>query len=204
MRCRSKTKRTRRASLLVYILKLLIRLTWRLLMLLFRLFWRFRKALMVVGILTTMIFEKSSPAYWLSEAIYYEARDESFVGRLGVTNVILNRVGHRRFPNSVRGVIDGGRNRGRSCEFSYRCDGKLENPWLHDRRYWLMWLQIRVEGWLVYGFHSAGILYDITDGAVFYKRKDVYSPWFTEEIQAGRMIRVEGNFGAHEYFRLAK
>lgn len=148
------------------------------------------------------IFEPFTPAYWLALGLYYETRDEPLRGRYAVANVIYNRVDNWRWPNSVKGVIGDGLERGRSCDFSLMCDGKPENPWLHHRSFWLKWLQIRAEAWVVVALRSVNLLYDNTDGAVYYKRKDTYSPWFAEQIKAGKMVKVYGNFGAHEFFRM--
>jgi len=43
--------------------------------------------------------------YWLSRAIYGEARGESYTGQVAVAAVILNRVQHKDFPDTVKGVI---------------------------------------------------------------------------------------------------
>ena len=45
----------------------------------------------------------------LTEAIYFEARGESFVGQLAVANVILERVRDSRFPPTVCEVVHAGR-----------------------------------------------------------------------------------------------
>lgn len=41
----------------------------------------------------------------LEAAIHYEAKGESFAGKLAVGNVVLNRVAAPNFPKSVCGVI---------------------------------------------------------------------------------------------------
>ena len=43
--------------------------------------------------------------YWLSRIISAESRGEPLTGKVGVGNVILNRVGHAEFPNTIYGVI---------------------------------------------------------------------------------------------------
>ena len=45
----------------------------------------------------------------LTEAVYFEARGESFVGQLAVANVILQRVRDYRFPPTVCEVVHAGR-----------------------------------------------------------------------------------------------
>ncbi|MFY9175262.1 MAG: cell wall hydrolase [Peptococcia bacterium] len=43
--------------------------------------------------------------YWLARAVHGEARGESYTGKVAVAAVILNRVRHKDFPNTVKGVI---------------------------------------------------------------------------------------------------
>jgi hypothetical protein len=60
----------------------------------------------------------------LAQAIYYEAGYEPVEGRRAVAQVVLNRVRHPAFPNSVCGVVYDGWQR-RVCQFSFTCDGSL-------------------------------------------------------------------------------
>ena len=67
----------------------------------------------------------------LVEALYFEARGESFSGQLAVGTVILNRVQHNRFPDTICEVVHEGHYRNghpikNRCSFSYYCDGKPE------------------------------------------------------------------------------
>lgn len=41
----------------------------------------------------------------LAETIYYEARGDSLIGREAVADVVLNRVNHKVFPNSICEVV---------------------------------------------------------------------------------------------------
>jgi Cell Wall Hydrolase len=61
----------------------------------------------------------------LSDAIYYEAASESDVGQAAVAQVILNRMRHPTYPNTVCGVIYQGSERRTGCQFSYSCDGSM-------------------------------------------------------------------------------
>lgn len=58
----------------------------------------------------------------LARNIYWEAGGESEVGKFAVAAVTLNRVDHRRYPGSVCGVVY--QSVGRSCQFSWACNGK--------------------------------------------------------------------------------
>lgn len=60
----------------------------------------------------------------LSQAIYYEAANEPITGKRAVAQVVLNRLKHPAYPNSVCGVVYEGSNRA-VCQFSFTCDGSL-------------------------------------------------------------------------------
>ena len=55
----------------------------------------------------------------LTQAIYYEARSESEDGQRAVAQVVLNRVRHTAYPNSVCGVVFQGSHRSSGCQFSF-------------------------------------------------------------------------------------
>lgn len=62
----------------------------------------------------------------LAQAIYYEARSESENGQRAVAQVVINRVRHPAWPNSVCGVVYQGPLRaGGGCQFTFTCDGSL-------------------------------------------------------------------------------
>ena len=61
----------------------------------------------------------------LTAAIYYEAAQESEIGKRGVAQVILNRARHPAFPSSICGVVYQGSERKTGCQFTFTCDGSL-------------------------------------------------------------------------------
>lgn len=63
----------------------------------------------------------------LTQAIYYEAATESDAGKAAVAQVILNRMRHPAYPNTVCGVIYQGSSRP-GCQFSFACDGAMSRP----------------------------------------------------------------------------
>jgi len=80
------------------------------------------------------MFERSLQC--LAEAIYYEARSESDDGQRAVAQVVLNRVRHPAYPNSVCGVVYQGSERVTGCQFSFTCDGSMGGgiePYAWDR-----------------------------------------------------------------------
>lgn len=69
----------------------------------------------------------------LTEALYFEARNQTVHGKIAVGNVILNRAASPNFPDSVCGVVhqgpmDGSSIRLHRCQFSYYCDGLSDDP----------------------------------------------------------------------------
>jgi spore germination cell wall hydrolase CwlJ-like protein len=69
---------------------------------------RFKAAL--AGVLMVLTTGCHSETYQqkvrcLSEAVYHEARGESYRGQLAVAQTVLNRVKSRQFPNTVCGVV---------------------------------------------------------------------------------------------------
>lgn len=61
----------------------------------------------------------------LAAAVYYEAASESDAGQRAVAQVVLNRVAHPAYPDSVCGVVYQGSQRSSGCQFSFTCDGSL-------------------------------------------------------------------------------
>ena len=61
----------------------------------------------------------------LTSAIYYEAATEPVEGQRAVAQVVLNRVRHAAYPNSVCGVVYQGMERKTGCQFTFTCDGSL-------------------------------------------------------------------------------
>ncbi len=75
----------------------------------------------------------------LTAAVYYEAAGEPDIGQRAVAQVVLNRVRHPAFPNSVCGVVFQGSERQTGCQFSFTCDGSLarrpsQSGWDRARR----------------------------------------------------------------------
>jgi spore germination cell wall hydrolase CwlJ-like protein len=61
----------------------------------------------------------------LASAVYYEAGNQDTDGERAVAQVVLNRVRHPAFPNSVCGVVYQGSTRATGCQFTFTCDGSL-------------------------------------------------------------------------------
>ena len=59
----------------------------------------------------------------LTQAIYYEARNESEAGQAAVAEVVLNQSRHRAYPKRVCDVVY--QRNSRTCQFTFTCDGSI-------------------------------------------------------------------------------
>lgn len=121
----------------------------------------------------------------LSVAIYYEARSESFAGQSAVAEVILNRVRHRSYPDSICGVVYEGSDRSTGCQFSFTCDGSLNRP-------------ARGRAWrraqLVAEHVALGFAVPVTRNATHYHTTAVNPYW------SGSLVQTR-QIGTHVFYR---
>ncbi len=68
------------------------------------------------------------PQTCLTQAVYYEARSESRQGQEAVAQVVMNRTRLSQYPDSVCEVVYEGADAGIGCQFTFACDGSLDNP----------------------------------------------------------------------------
>lgn len=59
----------------------------------------------IMALLMPFISVDHSEHRCLAETIYYEARGESTAGKKAVANVVLNRVNHHRWPDTICKVV---------------------------------------------------------------------------------------------------
>jgi len=123
----------------------------------------------------------------MAQAIYYEAGNETEDGQRAVAQVVLNRVRHPAWPNSVCGVVYQGPMRaGGGCQFTFTCDGSLARrpggePWLRARR-------LAVEALAGRTFAPVGL-------STHYHANYVFPAW------APRLAKTNV-IGAHIFYRL--
>ncbi|MBV6658122.1 MAG: cell wall hydrolase [Devosiaceae bacterium] len=70
----------------------------------------------------------------LAEGIYFEARGEPRRGQVAVAQVIMNRVNHDEFPDTICGVVYQNQHWRNRCQFSFACDGIPER--VTEQRAW--------------------------------------------------------------------
>ncbi len=125
----------------------------------------------------------------MATAIYFEARGESYRGQVGVAQVVMNRVKHRLYPDTICGVVFQNQTWRNRCQFSFACDGIPERVNEPDA-----WAQAREITEKV----TNGTLYLAeVNNATHYHANYVYPAW------APRMTRVT-RIGAHIFYRFRR
>jgi N-acetylmuramoyl-L-alanine amidase len=127
----------------------------------------------------------------LVEALYHEARSENMIPILAVANVILTRVAHSKFPDTICEVVHQGRYwNGHpirdKCHFSYWCDGR-------DERYTDMAGLIKVIN--VAEMSLKGVLVKQTVGATHY-----HASYVTPQWASNPSFKPLGQLGTHLFY----
>jgi len=122
----------------------------------------------------------------LAMAVYYEAATEPDEGQRAVAQVVLNRVAHPAFPNTVCGVVFQGSERTTGCQFTFTCDGSLAR---RPAAFW--WDRAR----RVARAALAGAVYAPVGLATHYHTLQVHPAWDDGVITVATI-------GAHRFFRL--
>ena len=129
----------------------------------------------------------------LAKNIYFEAGVESTAGKLAVANVTLNRTLGTNYPNSICGVVHEGIHRYNErigehvpvrdrCQFSWYCDGLLDEP--REGRTWKSAQDLAKK--VLVNYHDKALI-DITDGAMYYHATwmETYPSWSkTKKVMA--------------------
>src|SRR5579864_2807479 len=121
----------------------------------------------------------------LASAVYYEAGNQDADGERAVAQVVLNRVRHPAFPNSVCGVVYQGSTRPTGCQFTFTCDGSLSRE--PDADGWR-------RAWKVAEDALSGAVYAPVGWATYYHADYVLPTW------ASSMAK-NAVVGAHLFYR---
>jgi spore germination cell wall hydrolase CwlJ-like protein len=132
----------------------------------------------------------------LTDAIYYEAANEPDAGQRAVAQVIINRMRHPTYPNTICGVIYQGSERATGCQFSYSCDGSMART--PARPAWLRAQRVALD-------MLAGSVYAPVGMATHYHATYVYPYWapsldFIATIGAHRFYNWKGSAGRPSAF----
>lgn len=131
-------------------------------------------------ILATFNFEEEHQknVNCLALNVYHEARNESLAGQIAVAQVVMNRVKHHNYPNTVCGVIHEGPTytnangnivpRRHKCQFSWYCDGLSDKA--KNTHAWR-------ESVSIANAVLDDIYPDIVEGALWYHADYVFPKW---------------------------
>lgn len=120
----------------------------------------------------------------LTAAVYYEAATEPDAGQQAVAQVVLNRVRHPAFPDTVCGVVYQGSER-RGCQFSFACDGSMARA--PSRVWWSRAQKVAAAALAGHVFAPVGL-------ATHYHTYAVRPAW-------NKSLVMTGVFGAHFFHR---
>ena len=109
----------------------------------------------------------------LARTIYWEAKGEGDAGMEAVANVVMNRLGHKGFPNTICGVVRQGHEQG-ACQFSWWCDGRSDDA-EEDKSYAIAKEIARKA--------LNGQLTDRTGGALYFHQRKATPSWSAEYIK---------------------
>jgi spore germination cell wall hydrolase CwlJ-like protein len=129
--------------------------------------------------------DKERAVRCLTQAIYYEAATEPLDGQRAVAQVVLNRVRHPAYPNTVCGVVFQGSERSTGCQFTFTCDGALARAPMVA-----IWNRARA----VAEAALAGYVFKPVGWATHYHTNWVVPYWSSSLVKAA-------NIGTHIFYR---
>ena len=139
---------------------------------------------------------EDKPEMWcLAQNIYYEARSSNRADRVAVADVVLNRVSHTYYPNTICKVVNQGKRYAsgamirNKCQFSWYCDGKSD--WPKDMDAWIEAQQIAYN--MVVFQDGRGL----TEGSTHYHADYVAPSWAKD-------FHLVGRIGVHIFYRWDK
>ena len=136
---------------------------------------------------------RKQDVHCLALNIYYETKAVSLADAMAVSDVVLNRVNSRHYPNTACTVIKEGKQDANGnmirhkCQFSWYCDGKSDNP-------------RNIEAWeraqkFAHDIYIYGEYVGLTEGATHYHATYVRPKW------APNMDRIT-RIGSHYFYRM--
>jgi spore germination cell wall hydrolase CwlJ-like protein len=109
----------------------------------------------------------------LARTIYWEAKGEGVAGMEAVANVVMNRLKHKDFPETICEVVKQGREQG-ACQFSWWCDGRSDDAQEHNS------YEVAKE---IARKALNQQLTDRTDGALYFHHRKVNPGWSAKYIK---------------------
>jgi len=113
----------------------------------------------------------------LAKNVYFEGRNQPWVGQVAIAQVTLNRVKSLAFPSTICEVV---RQKKRNiCQFSWYCDGKSDQP--KDVKDYDKATDVAIQ---VY----SGTIPDVTEGALWYHATYIRRPFWAYSMK--EMVKI--------------
>jgi len=113
----------------------------------------------------------------LAKNVYFEGRNQPWVGQVAIAQVTLNRVKSLAFPSTICEVV---RQKKRNiCQFSWYCDGKSDQP--KDIKDYDKATDVAIQ---VY----SGTIPDVTEGALWYHATYIRRPFWAYSMK--EMVKI--------------
>ena len=125
----------------------------------------------------------------MADAIYFEARGESYRGQVAVGQVVMNRLHHPIYPKDICQVVYQNQQMHNACQFSFACDGIPET--INDPKSWKQADEI------ARGVISGSLYLTEVGKATHYHANYVYPDW------APRLKRV-AKIGHHIFYQFKR
>ena len=122
----------------------------------------------------------NDPITCLARTIYWEAKGTNKRVMHAIANVVMNRLGHEGFPNTICGIVKQGQERG-PCQFSWWCDGlsdSAQEPEPYEIAKEIARRALNRQ------------LKDLTGGALYFHLRVVKPGWSDEYIRTARIGEV--------------
>lgn len=130
-----------------------------------------------------------APLTCLARSIYWEARGEDAAGIEAIAQVVMNRLGHEGFPDTICEVVRQGHEEG-ACQFSWWCDGRSDDA-QEDQAY----SAAKEIARKVLNKETP----DRTGGALYFHQKDISPDWTSQYVKTteiGRHVFYKPRDGA--------
>ena len=126
-----------------------------------------------------MVFTQSASAdtryenlQCLAKNIYFEGRNQPWIGQVAIAQVTLNRVKSAAFPSTICEVVK--QKKRNICQFSWYCDGKSDQP--KDVKDYDKATDVAIQ---VY----SGTIPDVTEGSLWYHATYIRRPFWAYSMK---------------------
>ena len=113
----------------------------------------------------------------LAKNIYFEGRNQPWVGQVAIAQVTLNRVKSLTFPNTICEVVR--QKKRQICQFSWYCDGKSDQP--KDIKDYNKATEVAIQ---VY----SRTIPDVTEGSLWYHATYIRRPFWAYSMK--EMVKI--------------